>query len=317
MISLKRILVISLLLTCSFASRAQQDAMFSHYMFNTQSINPGYVGSREVLSVLSVIRSQWINFDGAPNTQTLSLNSPLFNDQLGFGFSILNDKIGPIRSTAFSVDLAYHLQVTQSGHKLSFGLKGGGNAFRSDFSTLDLDPGDPDGIDPAFSRDIRSKFLPNFGFGLYYNTVKWYVGLSTPRILEKEFDNSQRHYFAIAGALFDINRDIKLRPSIYVKTTKNAPTTMDISAYAVFRDLFWVGGMARTALGRFIPVGKVGGGLGLMGGININDNIAIGYSYDYSIGNTTFKYNGGSHEIMLRYDFVFKKKDIIKSPRYF
>ena len=112
---------------------------------------------------------------------------------------------------------------------------------------------------------------------MYYNTVKWYVGLSTPRILEKEFDNSQRHYFAIAGALFDINRDIKLRPSIYVKTTKNAPTTMDISAYAVFRDLFWVGGMARTALGRFIPVGKVGGGLGLMGGINIIDNIDVGY----------------------------------------
>ena len=48
-----------------------------------------------------------------------------------------------------------------------------------------------------------------------------------------------------------------------------------------------------------------------------NENIAIGYSYDYSVGNTTFKYNGGSHEILLRYDFMFKKKDIIKSPRYF
>ena len=88
--SMKRILVFCLLFTGSFVGRAQQDAMFSHYMFNTQSINPGYVGSREVLSVLSVIRSQWINFDGAPNTQTLSLNSPLFNDQLGFGFSIFN-----------------------------------------------------------------------------------------------------------------------------------------------------------------------------------------------------------------------------------
>ena len=151
------------------------------------------------------------------------------------------------------MDLAYHLQVTQSGHKLSFGVKGGGNAFSSDFSTLDLDPGTPDGIDPSFSRDIRKRFLPNFGVGLYYNTVNWYVGVSTPRILEKEFDKSQRHYFAIAGALFEISRDVKLRPSIYVKATKNAPLTMDISAYAVFRDLFWLGGMARTALGRVIP----------------------------------------------------------------
>ena len=314
---IKRVILFIVLIASGFISKAQQDAMFSHYMFNTQSINPGYVGSREVLSVMSVIRSQWINFDGAPNTQTLSLNSPLFDEQLGFGFSVLNDKIGPLSSTAFSVDLAYHLQVTQSGHKLSFGLKGGGNAFRQDFSMLDLDPADPDGIDPSFNSPIKKKFLPNFGVGLYYNTVKWYVGLSVPRILEKEFDQSQRHYFAIAGALFEVTRDIKLRPSVYVKMTKNAPVTMDISAYAVFRDFFWLGGMARTAFGRIVPVGKVGGGLGLMAGININDNIAIGYSYDYSIGNTTFKYNGGSHELMLRYDFMFKKKDIIKSPRYF
>ena len=314
---MKRFVFFVLIMTSGFISRAQQDAMFSHYMFNTQAINPGYVGSREVLSVMSVIRSQWINFDGAPNTQTLSLNSPLFGDRLGFGFSVLNDKIGPIKSTAFSLDLAYHLQVTQSGHKLSFGIKGGGNAFSSDFSMLDLDPGTPDGIDPSFSRDIRKKFLPNFGAGLYYNTVNWYVGVSTPRILEKEFDKSQRHYFAIAGALFEISRDIKLRPSVYMKATKNAPLTMDISAYAVFKDLFWLGGMARTAFGRVIPTGKVGGGLGLMAGININDNIAVGYSYDYSVGNTTFKYNGGSHELLLRYDFMFRKKDVIKSPRYF
>ena len=99
---MKRLIFFVLIMTSGFISRAQQDAMFSHYMFNTQAINPGYVGSREVLSVMSVIRSQWINFDGAPNTQTLSLNSPLFGDQLGFGFSVLNDKIGPIKSTAFS-----------------------------------------------------------------------------------------------------------------------------------------------------------------------------------------------------------------------
>ena len=120
---MKRLIFFAIIMTSGFISRAQQDAMFSHYMFNTQAINPGYVGSREVLSVMSVIRSQWINFDGAPNTQTLSLNAPLFDDQLGFGFSVLNDKIGPIKSTAFSLDLAYHLQVTQSGHKLSFGVK--------------------------------------------------------------------------------------------------------------------------------------------------------------------------------------------------
>ena len=100
---IKKLVLFILFFSSGFITLAQQDAMFSHYMFNTQSINPGYVGSRQVLSILSVHRSQWLNFDGAPTTQTLSVNSPLFNDQLGFGFSVLNDKIGPINSTSFSI----------------------------------------------------------------------------------------------------------------------------------------------------------------------------------------------------------------------
>ena len=80
---IKKVIVFLLIICSTYTVRAQQDAMFSHYMFNTQSINPGYVGSREVLSVMTVLRSQWINFDGAPRTQTLSVNSPLFDDQLG------------------------------------------------------------------------------------------------------------------------------------------------------------------------------------------------------------------------------------------
>ena len=319
---IKRIVLLVVMAFSTFIVRAQQDAMFSHYMFNTQSINPGYVGSREVLSVFSVVRSQWLNFDGAPKTQTLSVNSPLLNDELGFGLSLLNDKIGPIKSTVIALDLAYHLKVTETGNKLSFGIKGGGNAFRSDFSMLDLDPGDPDIIDPSFSRDMRSKFLPNFGAGFYYNTPKYYAGLSVPNILQNDFDQSQRHLFLIAGAVFDIDRDIKLRPSLYVKTTKNAPATLDLSSYAVYKDTFWFGLMFRTAMGKILPSGKVGGGLGFMAGANLDklglpEDLSVGYSFDYSVGNTTFKYNGGSHELFLRFDFMFKKKDVIKSPRYF
>ena len=106
-VMMRKVILFLVVLSTSFTARAQQDAMFSHYMFNTQAINPGYVGSREVLSVLSVLRSQWINFDGAPRTQTLSLNSPLFNDELGFGLSVLNDKIGPVSYTHLTLPTVY------------------------------------------------------------------------------------------------------------------------------------------------------------------------------------------------------------------
>jgi len=292
---------------------AQQDAMFSHYMFNLQSVNPAYVGSREVLSVMTVHRSQWLGFKGAPTSQTLSLNMPLFGDQIGYGFSIMNDKIGPIRSFSFNVDMSYHLKVNAAGHKLSFGLKGGGNRFRSDFSVLSLD----DPIDDAFDTDIRKRFLANFGVGFYYNAPGWYAGLSIPHMLNHEFNSSQRHYFLIGGALFDLSDDIKIRPSSYIKMTQGAPVNMDLSTYAIFRDTFWAGIMARTVIGRIVPTESKGGGVGIMAGFNITEEITAGYSFDYSVGNNTFKYNGGSHELLIRYDFIYKKKDVVKSPRYF
>tara|TARA_B100000131_G_C18105221_1_gene607500 strand:+ start:459 stop:1394 length:936 start_codon:yes stop_codon:yes gene_type:complete len=292
---------------------AQQDAMFSHYMFNLQSVNPAYVGSREVLNVMTVHRSQWLGFKGSPMTQTISLNMPLFDDEIGYGLTLMNDKIGPVRTFSFNIDGSYHLKVNTAGHKLSFGIKAGGSRFRSDFSVLSLD----EPIDDAFVTDIRKRFLPNFGVGFYYNTPDWYAGFSIPHMINYAFNSSQRHYFLIGGALFDLTNEIKIRPSSYIKMTQGAPVNMDLSAYAIFKDTFWVGVMTRTTFGRILPTGSKGGGVGIMAGFNVNEELTVGYSFDYSVGNSTFKYNGGSHELMLRYDFIYKKKDVVKSPRYF
>ena len=125
------------------------------------------------------------------------------------------------------------------------------------------------------TNDEQKKFLPNIGVGLYYNTPKWNFGVSVPIVIPHDIDNSQMHLFLIGGALIEINRDIKLRPSVFIKSTKSAPVNMYISAYLVFKDLFWLGGMTRTAFGRIIPTGKIGGGVGLMAGININENIKL------------------------------------------
>ena len=45
-IMMRKVVLFMIVFASAFSARAQQDAMFSHYMFNTQSINPGYVGSR-------------------------------------------------------------------------------------------------------------------------------------------------------------------------------------------------------------------------------------------------------------------------------
>ena len=307
-------LAIGLLLSLTaVGAYAQQDAMYTHYMFNTLAVNPGYAGSRDALTVTGLHRTQWAGFEGAPTTQTITLHSPVLRDELGAGLSIVNDRIGPTSTLSLAVDLAYHFQINDKGHQLALGLKAGGSLVQNDLASLNLD----NSGDNAFASTVESEFLPNFGFGAYYYTDRWYVGASTPRLLQNSFKYSdqstandpaaeQRHYFAIAGAIFDLNETIQLKPTTLLKITEGAPTELDLTGTFVFDNKFWLGAMWRS-----------GDAFGALVGYNFTRQLSAGYSFDFSYVNTTFRYNGGSHELMLRYDFIYKERGKIKSPRYF
>ena len=288
--------------------KGQQDAMYTHYAFNTLSVNSGYAGSRDALTVTGLGRFQWVGFEGAPITQTLTVHTPIYKENFGVGLSRINDKIGPLNTTAFYIDAAYHLKVNSRGHRLAMGLKGGGNLVQGDLNSVSTTDSD----DPSFTNQVPTQFLPNVGVGGYYYTDRWYVGLSAPKLLENSLGNGassskeSRHYFLIAGFLVDLNKSFKLKPSSFVKITSSTPIEADVSALLIYRDLLWGGGMFRT-----------GDAFGLLAGVNITPQWALGYSFDYSYGLKTLTYNGGSHEIMIRYDFIYKSKGKIKSPRYF
>lgn len=304
-------LALSLAAICSQSVKAQQDPMYTHYAFNTLAVNPAYAGSREALTITALHRSQWVGFEGAPITQTLTLHSPLLNNKLGLGLTVTNDNIGPTNFTSFNLDFAYKIRISEKGN-LSFGMKGGGNLVRGELSSLTLDQGG----DAAFTQNINSRFLPNFGFGLYYATPTWYVGASTPKLLQNSYSESltasasreQRHYFLIAGTVFNLTESekLKLKPTAFVKVTESTPVQADLTALFILYDKVEFGGMFRT-----------GDALGLLLGYDFTPQFRVGYSYDFSYANTTTQYNGGSHEIMLRYDLVFKNQGKIVSPRYF
>jgi type IX secretion system PorP/SprF family membrane protein len=310
---MKKSILIIFSLIMSLCGNAQQDAMFTHYSFNTLAVNPGYAGSREALTVTGLHRSQWVFFPGAPMSQTITMHGPISNDKMGLGFSLLGDQLGPTRMIGVNLDWAYKLRVGEKG-KLSFGIKGGLNfqtsRLASEVNTIEV-------ADNAFQNDIQSELLPNFGFGLYYANPKFYVGVSVPRLLQNDFLNStvsnfasnqQRHYFFIAGTVFPINESetIKLKPTTFVKLTNGAPLQFDLTALFYFHDKYWVG-----------PMYRLSDAVGVLAGLNITNQFALGYSFDWSFGNKTGVYNGGSHELVLRYDFIFKDKGSIISPRYF
>ena len=309
---MKKTMIVTYALLHFISVKAQQDPMFTHYSFNTQAINPAYAGSRDALTITALHRSQWVGFEGAPVTQTLTLHTPVLTEKLGMGLSLINDKIGPTNTTSVYADFAYKIKMGQTG-KLAFGLKGGFSLMQGKLNSLSLNQAN----DLSFANNIESKFLPNFGFGVYYYAPKWYAGLSIPKLVENDFQkntvtgstnlaNEQRHYYFIAGTVFELNRSLKFKPTTFIKVTNGSPIEGDLTGMLILFDRIELGMMYRSA-----------DALGLLFGLNIGGNLRVGYAFDWSYSNATIKYNGGSHEIMLRFDFVFKNKGKIRSPRYF
>jgi type IX secretion system PorP/SprF family membrane protein len=164
-----RIVFLLTLLSVSVKNYSQQEAQYTQYMYNTETVNPAYAGSRGVLSIFGLYRTQWVGLDGAPKTATFSINTPIDNSNIGIGVTILDDKIGPTIYNTFSADFSYSIQ-TSNIYKLSMGIKG----------TVDLFSFEIDKLNPQTSNDItlqnvHNDFSPNLGAGLYFHSKKNYI----------------------------------------------------------------------------------------------------------------------------------------------
>ena len=305
---LDKIIAALLISLGSLSATAQQAPLFTHYMDNTLVVNPAYAGSRDALTVTALHRSQWVDFKGAPISQTITAHTPLTNKHIGVGLSVLNDKIRPNNNTSVVADVAYILQVSEQA-KLALGLCAGANFMQAKLSSLELDQQN----DPSFQNNINNRVTPNFGFGAYYYKERFYAGISIPNLIENKDatnpnDNklTQRHYFFIAGSVLKLADNLDFKPTTLVKATAAAPIQADFTASFIIANKLLVGAMYRT-----------GDAVGALVGFNINNQFHVGYSYDWSYGLKTATYNQGSHEVLLRYDFAFFDKKQIHSPRYF
>ncbi len=302
-----------MLAMCWLPSQAQQQPLYTMYMWNQLVINPAYAGSRDALTVSGVWREQWVGLDGAPSTQVLSIHSPLPNDNVGLGLTIQNDKIGPSNTTGVWGDFAYRLKLTEKS-RLALGLRAGFGIQQANFSELEnIDPNDP-----AFNNNVENNFLPNIGFGAYYSGTRGYVGLSSPTLLENELnsgnntgsdaeDLNKRHYYLLAGYVFHLSKDsagVLFKPSSVVRVVNGGPISFDISANFLIKQKLWLGAAYRSE-----------DSFAALVSFHFTPHLQAGYSYDFGTSNLN-SYHSGSHEIMLTYDF-FSNEVKTKNPRYF
>ena len=293
------------MLTC-YSGFAQQDAQYTQYMYNTININPAYAGSRGVMSVFGLHRTQWVGLDGAPTTNTFSFNTPISNSNLGVGFSLVNDRIGPTSDNTISADISYTIPMNEV-YKLSFGVKASGNIFN-----LDTDKLDPAQANDPNLQNFNNEFSPNFGAGVYLHSDKLYLGLSVPNFLQdsKYNDNDvavfqeRMNFYFIGGYVFDVSQSIKFKPAVLTKMVTGSPLQVDASANFLFFDKFMLGGAYRWDAA-----------VSALAGFQVTDGLFIGYSYDMETTNLR-RYNSGSHEVFLRFE-LFNKVSKMVSPRFF
>ncbi len=300
-----KILIFALMLT-GLVSTAQQDAQYTHYMYNTININPAYAGSRGALSIFGLHRTQWVGLDGAPVTNSASVNFPIENSNLGVGMSFVNDRIGPTSENLISVDVSYTIKTSET-YKLSFGIKGSANLFDLDVNKLN-----PETQNDPLLQNFSNKFSPNFGAGVYLHSDKLYLGLSVPNFFETNrysdneiaINKERMNYYIIGGYVFDLSSNLKFKPAFLSKIIEGAPLQLDVSGNFLLFDKLVLGAAWRWDAA-----------VSFMAGFQITDGLYIGYGYDLETTKLR-NYNSGSHEVFLRFE-LFKKQERVVSPRFF
>lgn len=311
---------------------AQQEPMFTQYMFNKTLFNPACVGSNGHLAATIIHRQQWVGFEGAPVTQSLSVHSPLRSERVGAGFNIIRDKIGPTQTYDLFAAYAYQFRIGYD-LKLSFGLQGGFTNWHSDLLTINLEQN----TDQVFQQNF-SIWKPNFGAGAYLFSKNFYLGIGCPKLLEHNlnkassdqnpvFGSTYRHFYGTLGAVFPLgSSNMVFRPSAMVKTTGlgssyfnnnvkqkiGAPTSIDLDASLLIEETLWLGLAFRSA---FSKQYKSAESVDVRVAWYFRNGLRMGATYDILL-NKIRKASAGSIEIMLGYEFDIKINKVA-SPRYF
>lgn len=285
--------------------KAQQDPMFTQYMFDKMLINPAYVGSSNWIVATAKFRKQFINVPGGPTTSTFTFHAPIQKYNLGVGLKVISDKTGVSTNNWLTLNGAYHIKLKEA--KLSFGLEAGFINRNADYSGLiKHDPND-DNI-PA----TENVFLPDVSFGTYFQTNKFYTGVALYHLMPNTGVSGDprlnKHYFGFIGNVFDIvEKKFAIDPSVLVKYVGNAPMQLDVNTNFVFLNKYTLGATWRQ-----------GDAFAVLMKFDITEQIRFAYSYDVNTSGLSTFSNGG-HEFLLSYGIKILPPPTLKDihPRYY
>jgi type IX secretion system PorP/SprF family membrane protein len=307
---MKRIWLTGLLLAGVVAGSAQNTLIpsVSNYHLTWTTINPAFSGFRDAISISSLYRSSLYGQMGGPSDAQLNVHSPVGKSKVAIGAVVAYDHVPDVQSL-YSIMSTYAYRIYLGSGRLSFGLSAGMYGVNRDLSGIPL----RDDNDPAFPTEAYQQWFPNFGTGVLYYTEQFFVGLSVPELLSIPAEGQsigkvdlENYRFILTGAYqFNFSENFRLKPSLWIDYNQ-ASTSFKASLNAGFFDSrIYVGGAYdhpnfAIALLNF----------------QVNQQWLVGYAYTFNTGPLR-SYLGGSHEVVLRWEFRPVIRTIPNDPFYF
>jgi type IX secretion system PorP/SprF family membrane protein len=293
-------------------AHCQQDPLLTQYMFNTQLINPAYTGIWDRSGINSLVRKQWVGISQSPLTEMVSVFTPLKNEAIAVGISVIADQFGLEKKLGIFGDYAYQIDLNRE-LKLRLGLKFGFMNYQNPLTQY-INKLYPDRVyDPVYTEDIELRFLPNFGFGAFLYTNDYYVSFSVPKIINNSFGPNYnnfsnlseiRSFYLTGGYVFKLNQFLHFKPTAMIRATIGAPIQFDLGANFLILDKLWVGPMLRSGDALCAIVQWV-----------FNNNLRIGFGMDFSFSDI-YRYQMGTYEMTLSYDLNYFSRSFMKA-KYF
>jgi len=313
---MRKILLIIIGWLASYGVLAQQNAQYTQYIFNGLGINPAYAGSKGIINANGIYRTQWVGLEGAPTTQTISVDGAIAKQKVGLGLLLINDQIGAQGQKSVLTNTAFRVSISENS-RIALGIAAGISEYYTDGTQLH--PNDKN-YDPTIPTTKVSTVLPDTRAGLFFNTERFYAGFSASNLIRfknKFIVTPARHFYLTSGYIIPLNDWLTFKPSFLIKEDFKSPMNIDLNAFMLVGDRVWLGGSYRTGTRLFKNNYQnldVANAWALAIEIYLTEKIKIGYAHDFTLTNLR-EYAG--NELSLGFYFFRKEEGRTQSIRYF
>lgn len=287
-------LAFTVLILASIAAKAQQQPNFLFFEQNMSLFNPAYTGSEGSLAGLQY-RSAWSGIEDAPRAASFIYHTKEKN-KASWGISYLTDRVYIENQGIVAVDYSYKL--TLGGNTNFFlGIKAGVVYNNLDATGLDRITQESN----ANLNSIQNYMNPLVGVGLLLKGEKYFIGLSTPNMLNskryKEAEGisttatDKPHLYTTAGFHLKLNNTITLSPSMLYRMVADAPNQLTAIAKLTLKE--------RLSLGVGVSNNDY---ISTMLQVKMNQ-IDLGFGYEIGQRTSSTALRANTSEIMLRYRF--------------